>query len=934
MQFHTLVAASTKLSISLDAINNEIDVDVVETNINHDSLAGYVANEHIDCTSVTFSTGTGLTGGSNICSGTTLALDADIDNLNDVDTTTSAPSTNDVLTWDGSNWVPAVAPGAGGGEANIASNLGGGINVFKQKIGVDLQFHTLVAASTKLSISLDAIDNEIDVDVVETNINHDSLSGFVANEHVDCSSVILTAGTGLSGGGDICSSRTFDWSASINDLSDVDTVTTTPSTNDVLTWTGTEWEPAPAPGAGGGESNTGSNQNTGGFGVFIQKTGVDLEFKGIAAASSRVLVTNDMINNKIDIEVAEGNVNHNALAMYVANEHVDCSTVVLTAGTGLTGGGDICFSRTFDLSASINDLSDVDTVTTTPSTNDVLTWTGTEWEPAPAPGTGGGEPNIASNLGTGQGLFSAKVGVDLQFFSLSAGSTKLSIASPSMGNVELDVVSGNINHDDLGAIPANDHIDHSAVTLTGSNGITIDGGVSGDITTSRTIALSATLSQINDVDNALSPSNDQILAFDSTSMTWKAGDKVDGANIGTVGADVFSAKVADVLQFRRLQSTDTAISITQNTDNVDFVINDGAINHNALTNFVGNEHINHSTVSITGAGTGYITGGGDLTASRTLDISTTLIQRRVSGTCVSGAMTTINQDGTVVCSSSFGAGDVVGGASSSDNAIARYDGTTGKLIQNSGVTISDTGAMAGATTYNGVDIDGVQILGGVGLSNTGTATLETDVTIDLDIGSLPTLGAGTVDFSNDQVLVYDNSEGTHHRMPFTDLPLFEKAPLGEIYYFDISGSDYTITMTIPSTNGINNMFEIAPTGASGTTTLNTIANRNFDSPATGRLRYIGTGQVQCHTATSVSFYAGSNNEQIILGTAVNGGAVQENSRVVFRIAGNSPQSTALHTLVTLGQNEYFSTWIGGLDTVSTVAELVSLNMVAMCMRIP
>jgi hypothetical protein len=38
------------------------------------------------------------------------------------------------------------------------------------------------------------------------------------------------------------------------------------------------------------------------------------------------------------------------------------------------------------------------------------------------------------------------------------------------------------------------------------------------------------------------------------------------------------------------------------------------------------------------------------------------------------------------------ADNVVGPASATDNAIARFDGTTGKLIQNSAVTIADTGA--------------------------------------------------------------------------------------------------------------------------------------------------------------------------------------------------------------------------------------------------
>jgi hypothetical protein len=45
-------------------------------------------------------------------------------------------------------------------------------------------------------------------------------------------------------------------------------------------------------------------------------------------------------------------------------------------------------------------------------------------------------------------------------------------------------------------------------------------------------------------------------------------------------------------------------------------------------------------------------------------------------------------------------GDVVGPASATDNAIARFDTTTGKLLQNSVVTIGDTGATTGITTLS------------------------------------------------------------------------------------------------------------------------------------------------------------------------------------------------------------------------------------------
>ena len=48
-----------------------------------------------------------------------------IDALGDVDTTTTAPTTNDVLTWDGSKWEPA-APTGGGGGAGLTSRTTAG----------------------------------------------------------------------------------------------------------------------------------------------------------------------------------------------------------------------------------------------------------------------------------------------------------------------------------------------------------------------------------------------------------------------------------------------------------------------------------------------------------------------------------------------------------------------------------------------------------------------------------------------------------------------------------------------------------------------------------------------------------------------------------------------------------------------------------------
>lgn len=60
-------------------------------------------------------------------------------------------------------------------------------------------------------------------------------------------------------------------------------------------------------GGGGGETNTASNVGTSGVGVFKQKTGVNLEFKNINAGSNKITVTEDGVNNEIDVDVVVAN---------------------------------------------------------------------------------------------------------------------------------------------------------------------------------------------------------------------------------------------------------------------------------------------------------------------------------------------------------------------------------------------------------------------------------------------------------------------------------------------------------------------------------------------------------------------------------------------------------------------------------------------------
>jgi hypothetical protein len=76
-------------------------------------------------------------------------------------------------------------------------------------------------------------------------------------------------------------------------------------------------------------------------------------------------------------------------------------------------------------------------------------------------------------------------------------------------------------------------------------------------------------------------------------------------------------------------------------------------------------------------------------------------------------------------------GDVVGPASATDNAIARYDTTTGKLIQNSLVIVDDTGSVTGvnALTAESLTVNNNATLGS---SNTDSLDVRARISSDLD----------------------------------------------------------------------------------------------------------------------------------------------------------------------------------------------------------
>lgn len=136
------------------------------------------------------------------------------------DVTITTPADNEVLAYDNTSgdWINQTAAEAGLAEATHTHDTS------------DITSGTF--ADARIAVS--------NVTQHEASINHDSLTNFVADEHVAHSSVSINAGTGLSGGGDISASRTINLSASLTDLTDVNTAT--PTNRNVLVADGVDWE--------------------------------------------------------------------------------------------------------------------------------------------------------------------------------------------------------------------------------------------------------------------------------------------------------------------------------------------------------------------------------------------------------------------------------------------------------------------------------------------------------------------------------------------------------------------------------------------------------------------------------------------------------------------------------------------------------------------
>jgi len=183
----------------------------------------------------------------------------------------------DILLADGGTGASLTA--AGGGL--IYSNASSFAVTSSPTVGqIVLTGNSTVHSPTFVTTTLGVVTNATHI-----YVSHDATSGYDANDHIDHSTVSITAGNGLSGGGTIAATRSLA----------------------VL-------------------ANNGIIANS--TGVFVKaNTGIIANTTGVFA-------------------------NHDAALNYDANDHIDHTTVSITAGNGLTGGGTIATTRTLTVLAN------------------------------------------------------------------------------------------------------------------------------------------------------------------------------------------------------------------------------------------------------------------------------------------------------------------------------------------------------------------------------------------------------------------------------------------------------------------------------------------------------------------------------------------------------------------------------------------------------
>lgn len=458
-------------------------------------------------------------------------------------------------------------------------------------------------------------------------------------------------------------------------------------------------------------ANNGIVANT--TGVFAKAAnGVSVDASGI-----NVLAGNSqLVSNTTGVWINQGQINHNALSNYVADQHVAHTGVTLTAGNGLTGGGDISASRTFAVGAGVGIKVNADDVAVLANTGIVANTTGVFVNAA-----------YIATLSANNATY-----LNGQLASFYTNATNITTGTLPYAQIPANIVNTTAGFALGGLITFNANVTFSNSTAVIANGAV---GTAGHVLHSNGTGVywAADDQGVTSVATGNGLTGGTITTTGTVSVLANNGIVANTTGVFAAAANGISVTPAGI---NVLAGNSQIVS---NTTGI--WINQAQINHNALANYVGNQHVDHSTVSIS-PGNG-LTGGGDLTATRTLSVN-------ANNGIVANAF------GVFVLANSGIVANTTGVFARQANGIS-VDASGINVLAGNGIVSNTTGVFAKAGTGVTVDTNGISI--GQAVGTTSSVTFANVVTTNMTVSGNLTVSGTTTTLNTQNLLVNDNMIG-------------------------------------------------------------------------------------------------------------------------------------------------------------------------------
>lgn len=462
-------------------------------------------------------------------------------------------------------------------------------------------------------------------------------------------------------------------------------------------------------------------------------SGETLTFAGGNGISTVVTDNNIAINGVAGLISSSGQVGLTSTNGYVANEHIDHSGVSITAGTGLTGGGDITTTRTINVASANNGIvANADNIELDTASS---TFTGGVKAKLNADGVLSASAFSSPSQGTVRATINgAQTDIDT---GLQTGDSPTFVGLTLTGNLE---VQGTTTTVDSTTIELGDNIiavNGTGAALGGMHVNDANGPASGSIlwdgTNNRWIAgasgsevqvallegqglLSGSAQIASDISGSFVATSASL----ASAIAQNASDIAANENTITLSADSGTNDTyttGETLTFAGGNGITTVVTDNQIAINgaSGLISASGQVGLTSTSGYVANEHIDHSGVSIT-AGTG-LTGGGDITTTRTINVASAnngivanadnIELDTASSTFTGGVKAKINADG-VISGSTFSSpsqGTVratINGANTDvDTGLQTGDSPTFAGLTLSGAATGTSLTLSGDLTVNG-----------------------------------------------------------------------------------------------------------------------------------------------------------------------------------------------------------------------------------------